>query len=305
MTPTPKISSIRRGIVHATAVRTRWLSPGFWATATGVLALVLAGWQIWCQGRLSDPVVVTDPSRTDILRAEMLGLDERLHALLADMSSGRRLEREARYLAGLDPEFVGPRERPEDSDVLGPAVCLDDKELARALVVTNLHLEKAVSEVGVLKDSYTNILAGLSSQSSALEAIPTIYPVASARLTSHFGMRRDPFTGLRDWHEGLDLAAPRGTPIHAAAAGIVVRAERVTGYGKLVEVDHGNGIVTRYAHNSRLAVRQGERVMRGQLLGFVGDTGRASAPHLHYEVWVNGQPVDPSSYLLPVSLLAE
>jgi len=286
-------------------VRPHWLGPKFWSLVTLALAVVIAGWQAWCLHHLVPAEVAASPTRTEILRAEMLGLDQTLHTLMENVSSGRRLEREARYLAGMDPEFVGPRERPEEPGLVGPALCLEDKELARALVITNLHLERAVSEVGLLRDSYTGILAGLSAQSTAWEAIPSITPVDCARLTSHFGFRRDPFTGLRDRHEGLDLAAPTGTPVRAAAAGVVVLAGRYSGYGKLVEVDHGNGIVTRYGHNSRIAVREGERVMRGQLLGFVGATGRANAPHLHYEVLVNGRPVDPSSYLLNGAVLAE
>jgi len=294
-----------RVVIHAQAVRPRWLSPGFWVLATLALAATLAGWHLWCDRYLVPAEVAASPTRVEILRAEMLGLDQGLHTLLENVSSGRRLEREARYLAGLDPEFVGPRERPEDPGILAPALCLQDKELARALVITSLHLEKAVSEVGVLRDSYTGILAGLSAQSSAWEGIPSINPVDCARMTSHFGLRRDPFTGLRDRHQGLDLAAPAGTPVRAAAGGVVVKAGRNAGYGKLVEVDHGNGIITRYAHNSRIAVRAGERVMRGQLLGFVGSTGHANGPHLHYEVLVNGRPVDPASNLLAGSVLAE
>jgi murein DD-endopeptidase MepM/ murein hydrolase activator NlpD len=291
--------------VEATVVRAAWLSPAFVAAIVAILGLGLAGWAMWCHNHLERPSMASDPVPALALSAEMQGLDENLHEFMENIRSGRRLEREARYLAGLDPEFVGPHERPGDPELLAPALCLQDQGLARSLVITGLHLEEAVSKIGVLKDSYACILDGLTAQAAAWECIPSINPVDCARMTSHFGTRQDPFTGLRDQHEGLDLAAPAGSPVRSAASGTVARAGRLSGYGKLVEIDHGNGILTRYAHNSRIAVRVGEQVLRGQLLGFVGSTGRASAPHLHYEVLVNGSPVDPSSYLLAGSILTE
>ena len=100
-------------------------------------------------------------------------------------------------------------------------------------------------------------------------------------------------------HEGIDVTAPTGTPIVAPATGIVVTAGNDKGFGLSVEIDHGNGIRTRFAHCSRLAVRTGQRVTRGQLIAAVGMTGLATAPHLHYEIHVNGKPVDPLTYVLP------
>jgi murein DD-endopeptidase MepM/ murein hydrolase activator NlpD len=111
-------------------------------------------------------------------------------------------------------------------------------------------------------------------------------------------MRPDPFTGVYAYHEGLDMGAPVGSPIRATAEGVVTRAGYYRGYGYMVEVDHGNGLLTRYAHNSRNAVLPGQLVTRGQILGFVGRTGRANAPHLHYEVRLHGRAVNPEPYLL-------
>jgi murein DD-endopeptidase MepM/ murein hydrolase activator NlpD len=98
-------------------------------------------------------------------------------------------------------------------------------------------------------------------------------------------------------HEGLDFAAPRGTPIYASAAGIVVAAKYVNGYGKLVEIEHGNSILTRYAHSARLYVKQGDLVERGQLIAEVGSSGRSTGSHLHFEVRMAGQPLDPRLFL--------
>jgi murein DD-endopeptidase MepM/ murein hydrolase activator NlpD len=100
-------------------------------------------------------------------------------------------------------------------------------------------------------------------------------------------------------HTGIDLSAPTGTPIVAPAAGVVIKSERDGSYGNVIEIDHGNGIVTRYAHCSRLVVRRGQRVQRGDLIAAVGSTGLSVGPHLHYEIHVNGTAVDPLTYVIP------
>ncbi len=125
---------------------------------------------------------------------------------------------------------------------------------------------------------------------------PSLWPVYG-RLMSSFGGRSDPFSGEGAWHKGVDLSAPRGTPVHATADGIVVHASWGGSYGNLVVIDHGNGMQTYYAHLSRFAVLPGQEIRRGEVLGYSGATGRATAPHLHYEVRVGGNPVNPYKYL--------
>jgi len=117
------------------------------------------------------------------------------------------------------------------------------------------------------------------------------------RLTSGFGHRHDPFDAGRRSHHGIDLAAEEGTPILAPAGGVVTRAEEAGGYGLLVEIDHGDGIVTRYAHQSVIDVAVGDTLSAGDRLGAVGSTGRSTGPHLHMEVRRHGRPVDPLSFL--------
>lgn len=128
-------------------------------------------------------------------------------------------------------------------------------------------------------------------------AVPRGWPVEGAVLTSGFGWRRSPFTRRWKFHSGLDLAAARGAPIHAPAPGTVITAEFQSGYGKVVEIDHGFGIMSRYAHNARLFVAAGQAVKRGEPISTVGMTGATTGPHLHYEVHVDGVPVDPLEYL--------
>jgi murein DD-endopeptidase MepM/ murein hydrolase activator NlpD len=134
-------------------------------------------------------------------------------------------------------------------------------------------------------------------QKSFLSSTPSIWPTRGW-VTSSFGFRKSPFTGLREKHEGWDIAARIGSPVLATADGVVVVEGREYGYGNLVEVDHGYGIVTRYGHNSKHLVKVGDRVKRGQVVSLVGNTGRSTGPHLHYEILLNGVPVSPKNYIL-------
>ncbi|WP_420605711.1 M23 family metallopeptidase [Novosphingopyxis sp.] len=128
-------------------------------------------------------------------------------------------------------------------------------------------------------------------------AIPSIQPISDYRLTSYFGYRTDPFKGRRGNHKGIDMAAPTGTPVYATADGIIERAGWVNGYGNFIEIEHGNQVETRYGHMSRLNVESYQRVKQGDLIGFVGSTGRSTGSHLHYEVRIAGEPVDPLSFM--------
>ncbi|MFM9828454.1 MAG: M23 family metallopeptidase [Sphingomonas sp.] len=128
-------------------------------------------------------------------------------------------------------------------------------------------------------------------------AIPAAQPVQNVSFTSFFGVRSDPFRGSAAMHAGVDIPGAVGTPIYATADGIVSRAERTGGYGNLVEINHGRGISTRYGHLSRLLVQANTRVVRGQLIALMGSTGRSTGSHLHYEVRIDGQAVNPMPFL--------
>lgn len=132
---------------------------------------------------------------------------------------------------------------------------------------------------------------------AAMKAIPAYVPVRNYTLTSNYGTRYDPFNGGRANHAGLDMAGVTGEPIMAGAAGKVVRAARFGAYGNTIDIDHGKGILTRYAHLSRIDVRVGDKVAMGQKIGALGSTGRSTGPHLHYEVRIDGRPVNPRLFL--------
>jgi murein DD-endopeptidase MepM/ murein hydrolase activator NlpD len=147
---------------------------------------------------------------------------------------------------------------------------------------------------GLQTDS-TRRLASLSDWTRAADA-PSLWPVEGS-ITSSFGERVDPFNGEGAFHSGLDISVPYGTPIHASADGVVTYADIMSGYGNLIELDHGHGISTRYGHLSGFAIASGQHVRRGQVIGYVGATGRTTGAHLHYEVRVQNVPVNPHKYL--------
>ncbi|MEM6542323.1 MAG: M23 family metallopeptidase, partial [Bacteroidota bacterium] len=149
---------------------------------------------------------------------------------------------------------------------------------------------KSLDEIAKLAEEKEKLLA----------AIPAIQPVRNEdliRMASGFGWRTDPFTKARKMHKGMDFTAPRGTPIYATGDGEVLRADnRSSGYGKHIRIDHGYGYLSLYAHLSKYNVTSGQKVKRGDLIGFIGNTGRSQAPHLHYEVWKDGEKINPINF---------
>jgi len=157
-------------------------------------------------------------------------------------------------------------------------------------------LDTIVSTLRSAEPDLTSVVGELESIRALERALPGAWPAAGT-FTSGFGWRRSPFNRRWKFHSGIDIANDRGTPIHAPSAGMVVKAEYNSGYGRMVELDHGFGITTIYAHCQSLRVRQGEYVEQGELLGTIGTTGQSTGPHLHFEVRLEGHAVDPMDYL--------
>lgn len=134
-------------------------------------------------------------------------------------------------------------------------------------------------------------------QTNQKVSIPAFSPISDLRFSSHFGTRNDPFTGRRKRHSGVDIPSPKGTPIYATADGIVSYSGIRGGYGKMVEINHGAEITTRYAHMSEIVSKKYARVKRGDIIGLVGSTGRSTGPHLHYEIRIDGVSINPSHFL--------
>jgi len=160
--------------------------------------------------------------------------------------------------------------------------------------------ETVITPLGEADPAFREIFNNWSGPAKSVEAkvsIPSLKPVRNYRLTSNYGYRSDPFRGSRRRHNGIDMAGPTGTPIYATADGIVGRAQWVSGYGKYIEINHGNGIQTRYGHLSSIKVTANGRVKAGDLIGLMGSTGRSTGPHLHYEVRIAGKPVNPIPFM--------
>ena len=153
----------------------------------------------------------------------------------------------------------------------------------------------------VVQSKSLDEISSLASKKEALlAAIPSIQPISNqdlTRMASGFGWRSDPFNKVRKKHWGMDFTAPRGTPIYATGNGRILRADqRATGFGKHIRIDHGFGYITIYAHLSQYNVRRGQKIKRGDIIGYVGSTGRSQAPHLHYEVWKDKKKINPINF---------
>ena len=170
----------------------------------------------------------------------------------------------------------------------------DARELIPALEGELFALSTALDDREVQLDILSELIQGEQVKS---DATPSGRPILSGWLSSRYGTRIDPFSGKKAWHEGVDFAGKAGSNIVAVASGIVSWSGERYGYGKMVEVAHGDGVITRYAHNQENLVKVGDMVRRGDIVALMGNSGRSTGPHVHFEVHKNGRPVDPASYL--------
>lgn len=168
------------------------------------------------------------------------------------------------------------------------------------IIATTRRLEIIQKQMVVQSKSLDEIAKLAAEKEKLLAAIPAIQPINNddlTRMASGFGWRSDPFTKARKMHWGMDFTAPKGIPIYATGDGVVKRADNsASGYGKHIRIDHGYGYMTLYAHLSKYNVKRRQKVKRGDLIGFVGSTGRSEAPHLHYEVWKDGARINPINF---------
>jgi len=182
-------------------------------------------------------------------------------------------------------ELSGERIRPEDIQPVG----MWASEVQGRLDLILRLMEQTEPRVAKVAEELEDI-------SSLRSAFPQVWPV-KGKLTSGYGYRRSPISRKRKIHRGIDVAAARGTPVYAVAPGVIETARYNSGYGRIVVNEHGHSVKTRYAHNSSLMVRQGQRVEAGDLIATVGSTGQSTGPHLHFELLIDGQAVDPLDYL--------
>jgi murein DD-endopeptidase MepM/ murein hydrolase activator NlpD len=232
------------------------------------------------------------------LQARMMRLDAQSERL-AKLAGEKVLVRDNAVDANKPKSLVKPELNSPVSSLAGTAN--RGGPLVRSAPLSEAELQVKIAElmekIEFSTERLSSIEAKLLQQSVLKNTLPNSSPVAAAFNSSSFGWRIDPFNGHKAFHEGLDFMAAAGAPIYAAAGGIVSTAEQTPDYGKIVKIDHGSGLETRYAHASKLFVRAGERVEKGQKIAEVGSTGRSTGPHLHYEIRLAGNPLDPRKYL--------
>jgi murein DD-endopeptidase MepM/ murein hydrolase activator NlpD len=245
--------------------------------------------------------------QNEVLQQDITRIEERFRVLDDTLRSIARREDQMRMLAGLPVEPA----RAETSEIVGPVMASIAEvpgsalDLPRRPFLGRLgwsarpDIEGLITRASDLATGFRNVSDTLEMNYQRFANTPSIMPTAGWLSSQFTRSRFHPILHENRPHEGIDVTAPTGTPIVAPAAGRVAFAGSERGYGLTVEIDHGNGIRTRFAHCSRIAVRTGQQVTRNQLIAAVGSTGLSTAPHLHYEIHVNGRPVDPLTYVLP------
>jgi murein DD-endopeptidase MepM/ murein hydrolase activator NlpD len=233
------------------------------------------------------------------MRERMTGLRDTLHQV------GER-EQELRLLAGLTPTDTTVQQ----AGIGGPAGSWSEGDSLKALgpqgqqaLAARLDVDALSRRANILVRSLNEAFDSLSSHRERLAATPSIMPTKGWLTSAFMRERVHPILHLARPHEGIDVSAPMGAEIEAPAAGIVTDVKWEEGYGNMITVDHGFGLVTRFAHCSKILAVRGQRVKRGQKIALVGSTGLSTGPHLHYEVWVNRKPVDPMKYVMPDAIV--
>jgi len=253
----------------------------------------------------------TDLSRTARLQEENLTLSRalgelngRLATLSDTLSSISQRDARIRVLANLQP--IDPQV--QAAGIGGPAAdvgLMGMTGMARRSAEIRIDLGALIRRANLLASSFREAADSLAYHSARLAATPSIMPTQGWLSSAFSAMRAHPILHLSRPHEGIDVSAPMGSPIEAPAAGVVTSAGWEAGYGNKIVIDHGFGIVTKFAHASKLLVHTGQRVSRGQRIALVGNSGLATGPHLHYEVIVDGRPVNPLKYVLPDGVVTD
>ena len=269
---------------------------------TVLVALGVSGWMVLhYSSRLKDAYQVEMlETQNRELRTDMASLETEVETLRRQVAQNFDFQKKARILANLDDVgddvaqvgVGGPA-----SDVVRSIASLDPTTQDR-LLGARADIDKLLRQARMQKTDYENILAHLESANHEVHTTPSLKPVNVGFVSSRFGWRMDPISGRRTMHRGVDYSARLGTPVAVTADGVVTFSGVWHTYGNVVEVSHGSGFITRYAHLQRRLVQKGQRVTRGDVVGRVGSTGRSTFSHLHYEIEQRGERVDPLRFVL-------
>jgi len=228
------------------------------------------------------------------LKAALTGITADVKVLREQLARLEAAEQKVRSVFGF-PE-VNSEERALG---IGGTIVNADPTLSESTQLTyalESEIDRLLHRASFERENFESVFSALLDQKQRLDHTPSVFPVDGV-LMRGFGVKCDPFTGSMRQHHGLDLAAPIGTPIYAPAAGKVILRERQTQYGNTIVIDHGYGVETLYGHMSKFAARLGQSVRRGDVIGYVGNTGYSTGPHLHYEVHANGRSQNPMAYV--------
>jgi murein DD-endopeptidase MepM/ murein hydrolase activator NlpD len=262
-------------------------------SALGLMAIVGIGVSIATTGRYISSVIRPAEANAMSSRPRDFGeVAQRVASLRDTLDVIRKREAQIRLLAGL-PSTDSAAQSAMVAEA-GDSTSSDSTQRAPI----HADVETLIQRADLLSARFAAVTDSLEHNAQRFASVPSIMPTPGW-LTSQFSRNRaHPLLHISRPHEGIDVAAPMGAPIIAPASGVVTRVAYENGYGNTLEIDHGNGIVTRYAHCSRIDVRSGQRVTRGQRVAAVGSTGLATGPHLHYEIHINGKVVNPLTYVL-------
>jgi murein DD-endopeptidase MepM/ murein hydrolase activator NlpD len=275
----------------------RWLkNVAYVAGGVALVGLLTVGHYFSLMGSASENSVLKEENAQ--LRSQILLVQEKVAHISATLDRVERFDAKLRTAVTQlqDPErnlAIGPVGNAEvEAAIPGPAPAAEANLTALPGKLSSLETEAARQE-----QSLRELQEYFDDQRSLLATTPSIWP-ARGWVTSDFGTRLDPWSAERKMHQGIDIASPHGQPVYTPSDGTVVFAGTEGGYGKVLVLDHGYGVKTRYGHLSEIHVRAGDRVRRGDKIGAVGNTGRSTGPHLHYEVRVNGIPENPRKFIL-------
>ncbi len=270
-----------------------------------LLFLVLVGavgcnvwlWSHLAKGRAFEHQLMQAQRTVEEQNAQLVAMTEKVSSLRKDLGRVQQFDAQLRLMMNMekDPVEISALGGSRQEDFARSYLPLHRQEL----LARKMHnfLSELSTDVRLEEVRQQELLDAVRSNRDILASMPSIWPT-TGYVTAPFGNRRSPFTGNAEFHKGLDIANSAGTPIYAPANGTVSFVGEQNAYGNTILLQHGNGLSTHYAHLSRYVVKEGQQVKRGELIGYVGSTGRSTGPHLHYEVRINGVCVNPMRYIL-------
>ena len=274
-----------------------WLGAGLFLLVAALTAGNIYLWQFYAKSKHYEERLTTSEKLVEEQNGQLLNMPAKLRTIQTDLSRVQQFDAKLRLMMNLDTE-------PFESTALG-GPGLDDFSKGylplhrQELLTRKMHtfIKQLDTDIHLEEVQQQELLRTIRDNREVLSATPSTWPTQGL-ISSSFGRRGSPFTGRGEFHKGIDITAKRGTPIQSTAKGVVSFAGSDGSYGNTVIINHGNGLVTRYSHMQRCAVKEGDSLSRGDLVGYVGNTGRSTGPHLHYEVILNGVCVNPMHYIL-------